>query len=93
MTRLKYERKQQRLSQQVLGDDAHINQPLISQIERLIFVPTPAMLDRLSRRLGVPACDLLKEVVVVERVEHAATPMAAPAPDAPASVRSEEGAA
>ena len=66
MTRLKYERKQRRQSQQTLARLVGLNQPDLSQIERGILIPTPVQLQRISEAYGIAPDDLLKEVVFVE---------------------------
>jgi transcriptional regulator with XRE-family HTH domain len=65
MTRLKYERKARRLSQQALARDVQLNQPEISLIERGRMIPTAEQLSRLSVVLNVPASELLKDVVIL----------------------------
>jgi len=64
MTRLKHERQGRRLSQAQLGRDANIPQPMISQIERGVLVPSSEQLERLSKVLGVPSAELLMNVEV-----------------------------
>lgn len=65
MTRLKYERKQRKQSQQRLADEVGLPQPALSQIERGILIPTRAQLERLGASFSIAPEDLLKEVVVV----------------------------
>ncbi|HXG69769.1 MAG TPA: helix-turn-helix transcriptional regulator [Gemmatimonadaceae bacterium] len=62
--RLRFERTNRRLSQHALAQVAHIPQPQIAQIELGRLIPTPAQLKRLAAALGVPAYELLKDVVV-----------------------------
>lgn len=71
MTRLRYERRQRRQSQQALARLVSINQPDISQIERGVLIPTPQQLERLAAVFNVPPADLLKEVVVVGQARTA----------------------
>lgn len=66
MTRLKYERRQRRQSQQTLAKLAGLNQPALSQIERGVLIPTPQQLDRLAAIYNLPPADLLKEVIIMQ---------------------------
>jgi len=68
MTRLKYERKQRRHTQQALARIVGLNQPDLSQIERGILIPTPQQLERLSAAYDIPPSELLKEVYIVEHL-------------------------
>ena len=52
------------LSQAQLGREANVPQPMISQIERGILVPSQEQLERLSKVLGVPPHELLTNVEV-----------------------------
>ena len=63
MLLVKFERLQQRLSQDVVGLVAHIPQPIISLIECGRLVPTPAQLERLAKALNVQPPEALLEPV------------------------------
>jgi transcriptional regulator with XRE-family HTH domain len=60
--RLRFERTNRRLSQKGLGALAGMPQHFVSFFEIGRMVPTDAELQRLSKVLGVPAEDLLKDV-------------------------------
>lgn len=72
MTRMKYERRQRRLSQHRLALAAELNQPYISLIECGRLVPTDDERTRIARVLEIAPHELLQEVVIVERTENAA---------------------
>lgn len=65
MTRLKYERRQRRLTQIELGQLAKMCQPDLSKIERGLLLPTPAQGKRIAAVFSLSIDDLLKEVVVI----------------------------
>ncbi len=65
MTRLRYERRRLRQSQQHLAARVGLTQPALSQIERSILVPTSRQLERLAAALAVPQEELLKEIIIV----------------------------
>ena len=66
MTRLKYERRQRRQSQHALAKDVGMNQPVVSEIERGIRIPTPRQLERLAAAFpDIRPADLLKEVIIL----------------------------
>lgn len=49
------------LSQEALAVDAEIDRTYVSRLERELENPTVAVLERLSRALGVPIGDLFQE--------------------------------
>ena len=61
MTRVEYERRRRRWSQDKLGTTSNIPQPTISKIERRLISPLPRYVERLSDALGVPPAALLYE--------------------------------
>lgn len=65
MTRLKFERTSQQLSQHAVASAARIAQPVVSQIENGRLKPTPAQLERLAYVFRVPADDLLRDVAML----------------------------
>lgn len=69
MTRLKYERKRLRLSQQRLAAMAGLCQWHVSLMERGRLLPTSEQLMRLALALDVSDVDLLAQVVVVPQSE------------------------
>jgi transcriptional regulator with XRE-family HTH domain len=66
MNRLRYERVNLGLSQDALGVAVRVAQSDIAKAERGEYFPGPAILDRLSRVLGVPAEYLLREVEIIK---------------------------
>jgi transcriptional regulator with XRE-family HTH domain len=63
VTRLQFERTNQRLSQAHVAHVAHIPQPTLSQIELGRLVPTPEELQRLAAVFGLTPSELLEPVV------------------------------
>ena len=52
-------RKERRLSQEALADEARLDRTYVSGIERVTKNPTVTVVERLARALGCRLCDLL----------------------------------
>jgi transcriptional regulator with XRE-family HTH domain len=64
--RIKFYRKQRKLSQAILAEKADISVTFLSKIERGIKYPTSETISGIANGLGVELCDLFQQAEISE---------------------------